>query len=186
LKHILNVPNSMTLARILITPVIAFLILEKNIMPALGLMILAGITDMLDGLIARYFNMRTTVGSYLDPLADKLLLIAVFVSLFIVDHVPLYLFLAVIFRDVVIVIGAITYELMTHNLKMEPTYVSKATTLAQIIYVVIVLVSMVTAMDAVWLNAMAWLTFALTCASGIHYLVSWTQKAIRNEQKEHD
>jgi cardiolipin synthase len=176
----------MTLARILMTPVIAFLILEKNIMPALGLMFLAGITDMLDGLIARYYNMRTTVGSYLDPLADKLMLITVFVSLFIVDQVPLHLFLAVVFRDAVIVIGAMAYELMTHSLKMEPTYISKATTTAQIIYVLVVLISMVTALDAAWLNAMAWVTFALTCASGIHYLISWTQKAIRNEQKEHD
>lgn len=176
----------MTLARILMTPVIVFFILEKNIMLALGIMIIASITDMLDGLIARYYNMRTTVGSYLDPLADKLMLIAVFVSLFIVDHVPLYLFLAVIFRDVMIVIGAVTYELMTHSLKMEPTYISKATTLAQIIYVVVTLVSMITSFNVIWLHAITWLAFVLTCASGIHYLVSWTQKAIRNEQKEHD
>jgi len=174
----------LTLARIVITPVIAYFILEKYIFLALYLMIAAGVTDMLDGLIARYYNMRTTVGAYLDPLADKLLLIGVMVPLFIIDHVPLYLFLAVIFRDVVIIVGAITYELITHHLKMEPSYISKITTLSQIVYVVFVLLSMVYSLNILWLDALAFFTFFVTCASGIHYLLSWTLKAINDEQNK--
>lgn len=173
-----------TLARILITPVIAYFILEKHIALALYLMLAAGVTDMLDGLIARYFNMRTTVGAYLDPMADKLLLIGVFVPLFIINHVPLYLFLAVIFRDVIIVIGAIIYELVTHRLKMEPSCISKVTTVAQIVYVVIVLLSMVTPLEKQWVDGLALFTFAVTCASGIHYLLSWTLKAMNDEENK--
>lgn len=152
---------------------------------ALALMAVAGFTDMLDGLIARYWNMQTTVGAYLDPLADKMMLISMIVTLFIVDHVPLFIFLAIIFRDVIIVIGAVTYELLTHHLEVKPSLASKATTLAQIIYVLALLLNIVHPLEPMWMTSIAWITFILTCVSGVHYLVFWTIKAINNEQ-EHD
>jgi len=84
-----------TLARIIMTPIIVYMVLSNQPWLALALMVIAGITDMLDGAIARYFNMRTTVGAYLDPLADKIMLISLFVTLFIVGQVPLFVFLAI-------------------------------------------------------------------------------------------
>ncbi len=148
---------------------------------ALILMIAAGITDMLDGAIARYFNQRTTVGAYLDPLADKLLLISMFVTLFIVGEVPLFLFLAVIFRDAIIVVGAIAYEMVTHSLKMEPSMISKVTTFMQIIYVVTLLLHMASPLEGIWVEMVLWATFVVTCISGLHYMLVWTRKAVTEE-----
>ena len=181
MHNILNVPNILTLARIIITPVIVYAILSGEAVMALILMVAAGITDMLDGAIARYFDMRTTVGAYLDPLADKLMLISMFVTLFIIGEVPLFLFLAVIFRDVIIVVGAMAYEMVTHSLKMEPSLASKATTFMQIIYVVTMLLHMAYPLGESWIEAVVWITFVVTCISGLHYMLVWTRKAVTEE-----
>jgi len=182
MQHLLNVPNLLTIARIIMTPVIVYMVLIDKPWWALGLMVAAGITDMLDGAIARYFNQHTTVGAYLDPLADKIMLISLIVTLFIIGEVPLFVFLAVIFRDAIIVLGAITYEIVTHRLTMQPSLVSKATTFMQIIYVVLLLLNMATPIDELWLTIVMWSAFTLTCVSGLHYLISWTNKAAKQEE----
>ncbi len=183
MQHLLNIPNVLTLARIIMTPVIVYMVLSEQAWLALALMVVAGITDMLDGAIARYFNMRTTVGAYLDPMADKIMLISLFVTLFIIEQVPLFVFLAIIFRDLIIVLGAITYEIVTHRLTMQPSFISKATTFIQIVYVVLLLLNMAIMIPTMLLQIAMWLTFVLTCASGLHYLVSWTGKAAKQENK---
>jgi len=181
MQNILNIPNILTLARIIVTPVIVYAIVTGEAVMALVLMIAAGITDMLDGAIARYFNLRTTVGAYLDPLADKLMLISMFVTLFIIGQVPLFLFLAVVFRDLIIVLGCIAYEMVTHSLKMEPSLVSKATTFMQILYVVTLLLHMAYPISEQWISGVLWLTFIVTCISGLHYMIVWTRKAASKE-----
>jgi len=183
MQHLLNAPNILTIARIIMTPVIVYMILSEQAWLALGLMVLAGITDMLDGAIARYFNQRTTVGAYLDPMADKIMLISLFVTLFMVEQVPLFVFLAVIFRDVIIVLGAITYEIVTHRLTMQPSRISKTTTFMQIVYVGLLLLNMAMVIPSIALQIAMWLTFILTCTSGLHYLISWTGKAAKQENK---
>jgi len=181
IKRLLNVPNTLTLARIIMTPVIVYMVLTGQAWWAVVLMIAAGVTDMLDGAIARYFNQRTTVGAYLDPLADKIMLISLFVTLFMVDQVPLFVFLAVIFRDLIIILGAVAYEIVTHRLTMQPSLVSKATTFMQIVYIALLLLHMAMPISEFWLNICMWSAFLLTCASGLHYLVSWTNKAAKQE-----
>ncbi len=183
MRNIINVPNILTLARIVVTPVIVYAILSGEAMMALLLMVAAGITDMLDGAIARYFDQRTTVGAYLDPLADKLMLISMFVTLFIIGKVPLFLFLAVVFRDVIIVLGAIAYEMVTHSLKMEPSMVSKTTTFMQIVYVLTLLLHMAYPLDEAWIQITIWATFIVTCISGLHYMFAWTRKAAFEENQ---
>jgi len=183
MQHLLNVPNILTLTRIIMTPIIVYMVLTEQVWLALALMVVAGITDMLDGAIARYFNLRTTVGAYLDPLADKIMLISLFVTLFVVEQVPLFVFLAIIFRDLIIVFGAITYEIVTRHLTMQPSLISKATTLIQIVYVALLLLNMAIVIPAILLQIAMWLTFLLTCASGLHYLVAWTDKAAKQESK---
>jgi cardiolipin synthase len=183
MQSILNIPNILTLARIIVTPVIVYAILSGEAVMALVLMIAAGVTDMLDGAIARYFDQRTVVGAYLDPLADKLMLISTFVTLFIIGEVPLFLFLAVVFRDAIIVLGAMAYEMVTHQLKMEPSMVSKVTTFMQIIYVVTMLLHMASPLSELWIQITVWGTFIVTCISGIHYMLVWTRKAAFQEIK---
>ena len=154
MRNILNIPNILTLGRIVITPIIVYAILRGEPEFALALMIAAGITDMLDGAIARYFDQRTTVGAYLDPLADKLMLISTFVALFMIDEVPLFLFLAVVFRDAVIMLGALAYEMVTHQLKMEPSMVSKVTTFMQIVCVATMILDLAFPLNELLMQAM--------------------------------
>ncbi|MDX8407080.1 MAG: CDP-alcohol phosphatidyltransferase family protein, partial [Mariprofundaceae bacterium] len=172
--RILNIPNILTLARIIITPFIVYAILEGQPALALLLMGIAGITDMLDGAIARMFNQRSTVGAFMDPLADKLMLISTIVALYFPGHIPTFLFLAVLFRDAVIVIGAMAYEMVTGKLEMAPLFTSKVTTFLQIILVLCVLSDMAWQLPGAGiLQAVTWLTFAFTCVSGIQYMVLW-------------
>lgn len=181
---ILNVPNALSLLRIILTPLIVYAIIDNDQALALGVMMIAGLSDMLDGAIARYFNQRTIVGGYLDPLADKLMLISSIVALFINGKLPLFLFLAVVFRDVVIVIGAILYEVVTHKLEMQPTLSSKATTFFQIALVIVVLLGPLVSLPS-WLQPIViWLTFAFTCISGLQYLLLWTIKAVQAVEKK--
>jgi len=182
--QVINIPNTLTLGRILLTPVIVYFILENQPIQALIFMAIAGLTDMLDGAIAKHFNMQTTVGSYLDPLADKLMLVSTIVCLFYMDEVPLFVFLAVVFRDAIIIGGAALYQLVTHRLRMEPTLLSKATTLVQILYVLIALLHMAYGFEESMMQFVIWLTFAITVASGVQYMVLWTLKAVRMEGKQ--
>jgi len=180
--RILNIPNLLTLARILLTPFIIYAILEHQAVLALILMAVAGVTDMLDGAIARYFNQRSTVGAYMDPLADKLLLISTIVTLYFIEQIPLYLFLAVVFRDLIIVVGAIAYEMITHKLEIQPSIASKITTFLQITLVLTVLSEMAWQFPGPdLLQASIMLTFALTCISGLQYMVVWMRKAVTDE-----
>jgi len=181
-QHVLSVPNFLTLLRILMTPVIVYMVLTEQAWVAVVLMVIAGLTDMLDGAIARYFNQRTTVGAYLDPLADKILLVSLFVSLFFMGKVPLFIFLAVIFRDAIIIFGALAYEMVTRQLTIEPSLISKATTFMQIFYVSVLLLDMATPISALWMDSSMWLAFVLTCLSGVHYMVIWTYKAVGHEE----
>ena len=183
-QNLLNIPNMLTLLRIVMTPVIVYMVLTGHAWLAVILMVVAGITDMLDGAIARYFNLRTSVGAYLDPLADKVMLISLFVTLFYMGKVPLFVFLAVIFRDIVIVLGAIAYEMVTHKLTMQPSLASKATTFMQITYVALLLLSMAMNIPNLLLISTMWLAFLLTCISGLHYLISWTSKAVHHEEAQ--
>ncbi len=183
-ERILNIPNLLTLGRILLTPFIIYAILEQQPVLALLLMAIAGLTDMLDGAIARYFDQRSVVGAYMDPLADKLMLIGSFVTLFVMHQVPLFLFIAVIFRDIVIVIGAIAYELVTRRLEMQPSLASKATTFFQILYVLAVLAQMAWQLPGESIvQLLVWATFLLTCISGIQYMVVWMRKAVTAEDR---
>jgi len=180
-QNIINFPNLLTLSRILITPFLVYTILLQKPGLALTLLVIAGLTDMLDGLWAKCFQQQTDIGALLDPVADKLMLVSCIVVLFNIDQVPPFLFLAVIFRDAIIIIGAVSYEIVTHSLKMQPSLLSKATTFMQIVYIAVVLLNMVAPVMPVFMVAILWLTFGLTCMSGLHYMVSWTLKAMLSE-----
>jgi len=182
--RILSIPNLLTLARIILTPFIVYAIVESEPVAALALMGIAGLTDMLDGAIARYFNQRSTVGAYLDPLADKLMLISSIVTLFLIGQMPLFMFLAVVFRDAVIVVGAVTYELVTHKLEIQPTLISKATTFMQIMLVLVTLASGAWDIPTMYVKGVIWITFIFTCASGLQYMLVWMRKAVEASEAD--
>jgi cardiolipin synthase len=166
----MNVPNSLTTLRILLIPVfVGFLIYERYDY-ALGVLLLAGLTDGLDGTIARVANQRTRLGSYLDPLADKLLLTSGFVTLSVLHLVPLWIAILVVSRDLILMTGALLVHITESSVDISPTILGKGTTLFQLSYIVLVVVLTSREMDLRLLQPLLYLVVGLTVMSGFHYL----------------
>ncbi len=135
----MNIPNSITLARILSVPLIVWLILREEMMLAFVIFLLGGLSDALDGLIAKQFDLVTRLGKYLDPLADKILLVSIYVTLGIKGDIPSWLVILVVSRDVFIVGGILLSYLMESRVVIHPVWISKINTFCQILLAAIVL-----------------------------------------------
>ena len=145
---------------------------------ALGLFIVAAASDGLDGYLAKRFDWTSELGRFLDPLADKLLLVTVFVEAAWLELVPWWLTAAVVARDVMIGLGALIFRLWFGPLHGRPTLISKVNTGAQLIYVVLVLLAAATGVPPrEILDACALITFATTVISGVHYVLTFTRRA---------
>ncbi len=166
----LNIPNSLTLLRILLIPVFVGLMLYEWSEWALAALLLAGLTDALDGTIARAANQRTRLGMYLDPLADKLLLTSGFVTLSALHLVPLWVVILVVSRDVMLLAGTLLAQLTDSPVDISPTMLGKGTTALQLAYLVLVVVLVSRQMDVRLLQPLLYLMVGLTAASGFHYL----------------
>jgi cardiolipin synthase len=166
----MNLPNSLTILRILLIPVFIGLLMHGQHHYALGVIIVAGITDGLDGTIARMANQRTKLGAYLDPLADKLLLTASFATLAMIHLVPLWVAILVVSRDLILLVGTLLAQLTDMRLDITPTIWGKATTLLQLAYVTLLLVLASSQMDLRLLEPLLYPMAGLTLISGFHYL----------------
>lgn len=129
----LSIPNLITLARIVLVPVVVWAILAGQAGLAFSLFVVAGVSDAVDGFLAKRFGMTTVLGAYLDPLADKALLVSIYVTLGINSELPLWLVILVVSRDIMIVGGVLLSWLLGHPMKVKPLIVSKLNTLAQIV-----------------------------------------------------
>ena len=169
-----SLPNLITLARLLAVPVAVWLIIGDRFIAAFWLFIAAGVSDALDGFIARKLAIRSTLGAYLDPLADKALLTSVYVSLGYVGHMATWLVILVVFRDVLIIGGAILYHTLTQRLKVEPLLVSKANTAAQIALAALILAERGLGFDSHGIDpALTYAVAATTLISGGAYVARW-------------
>jgi cardiolipin synthase len=149
---------------------------------AFWLFIAAGISDAADGYIAKRFGAQSELGSYLDPLADKALLVSIYLVLGAEGHLPSWLVIVVVWRDILIIGGALLYHTLTHNLKMEPLFISKANTLAQIVLAVYVMGSSAFGVSFNGLGlTLIWTVAATTVLSGAVYVVGWLRKATSME-----
>ncbi|HET7558101.1 MAG TPA: CDP-alcohol phosphatidyltransferase family protein [Rhodanobacteraceae bacterium] len=167
-----QLPNLISCLRIaLVAPLVA-LLLQGDFEAALWIAVAAGLSDALDGFLARHFNWRSRLGSLLDPAADKLMLVAAFLTLARVGQVAWALAWLVLARDVVIVLGAFAYHRIVGRFESQPSLWSKANTLGQILFVLLVLASNAFAFH--WQqHAYAWIVAALTVISGMDYIVRW-------------
>jgi len=181
-RHI-SLPNLITLARLLAVPLIVWLLIGGHYQSAFWLVMAAGLSDALDGYIAKRFNRRTTLGAYLDPLADKALLIGVFVALGIHGHLPSWLVILVVSRDILIVGGALLIHTLTQRLCMAPIWLSKVNTVAQIVLAVLVLaqLGLDLALTPV-VTAMIWAVALTTLASGGQYVATWLRHLLSLEE----
>ncbi len=164
----LNVPNSLTLMRILAVPLFLNLLVDALYEAALLVFILAGVTDAVDGAVARLTNSRTELGAHLDPLADKLLVLASFIALGILGEVPLRLMIMVIVRDVVILTGFIlTAVVVGQSMAMKPSIWGKLTTFLQLLSICLVMFDL-----ALWLEVSDAFLQAVFIATGAATLIS--------------
>jgi cardiolipin synthase len=140
---------------------------------AFAIFLLAGISDGLDGFIARSSKQKTKLGTFLDPMADKLLLTASFVTLTALHLIPVWVSIIVISRDIIIIIGALMLILFQDDLKVSPSLTGKATTLFQIVYIVLLLLFIVIGKSIDNIKPIMWIMIGITIASGAQYIYLW-------------
>lgn len=172
-----NVANLISLARLISVPAIIWAILAGEMDIAFWIFIAAGISDAVDGFIAKHFHLESVFGSYLDPLADKALLTSVYVTAGHAGYLPDWLVILVVFRDILIIGGVILLYTLNQPVRMQPLLISKLNTAAQIVLAGLVLASGAFGLpqDAV-IRAMIWLVAATTALSGAGYLIKWTRR----------
>lgn len=165
----MTIPNLLTLIRILLTPLLVWLLLNEKLTGALAVFFFAGVTDALDGLIARLFHQKSRLGAYLDPLADKILLVSSFILLGHLGLVPSSLVVIAVSRDVLILTGVMTLTFFQIPLEIRPSLLSKLTTLAQIVTVLVTLSQPLMNWSS-WVRTTLYvITGVMTVASGLHY-----------------
>lgn len=176
-----HIPNVLTLLRMLLTVPLAWLLRNGRFDAALLLALFAGLSDALDGYLAKRFSWQSELGGLLDPVADKLLLLACFLGLADAGVLPWWLALLVLGRDVIIVAGAVAYHNLVGPLHAAPSYLSKLTTVLQILLVLATLLHLSRFAEwPLWLNQ--WLlagVAVVTLASGFDYIARWSLKAWR-------
>lgn len=172
----MNLPNAITLLRLLLVPVTIWLILSGFYVTAFWVFVVAGISDGIDGFLARHLNQKTRLGAILDPTADKALLVSIFVTLGIMGHLPHWLVLLVVFRDVLIVGGYLLDHLLGRPAEVRPLVVSKANTAAQIALAAVALWEWTQprALGPV-VDGLIWITALTTTVSGVAYIVVWAR-----------
>ena len=180
----LTVPNVITLMRILLTPLFVILLIQKRYQQALWVFVLAGISDMADGLIARRWHQRSPLGTLLDPLADKLLMCSSFITLSIYDLIPPWLTVIVISRDLVLVLGVTLFKLVNFPVVIHPSLAGKLSTAAQIASVFLVLISLSWTISPGFLKALFWFTGGLTAISGIHYILQALRGGVQSQNPQ--
>jgi cardiolipin synthase len=179
-------PNLISLARLLAVPLAVWLILTDSYGIAFWVFVAAGVSDAIDGFIAKHFGARTVLGGYLDPLADKALLVSVYVTLGYRGQIENWLVILVVFRDVLIIGGAILYQTMTQSLKMQPLFISKINTAAQIALVAILLgkLGLGVVNDYGLTAALVYIVAASTLLSGGAYIAIWGWRIFRMEDAQ--
>jgi cardiolipin synthase len=168
--RVLNIPNTLTIARIVIIPVFIAAILYEKYRYALYLFAAAALTDMFDGLSARIANQKTALGTFLDPLADKFLLVSSFILFAVSGWIPKWLAITVISRDVIVVIGWFLLYMITHNSRVEPVFTGKIAIAMQLVILTYILLGINFAslppLPPIFLLA----TAAVTALSGLQYI----------------
>ncbi len=172
----MNLPNAITLLRLLLVPVTIWLVLTGQHLWAFWVFVIAGVSDGIDGFLARHLNQKTRLGAILDPLADKALLVSIFVTLGMKDHLPVWLVVLVVSRDIAIVGGYLVGHILGKPAEIKPLWISKANTTAQIALAAVALWEWTQprALGPV-VDGLIWLTAVTTAVSGVAYIVLWAR-----------
>jgi cardiolipin synthase len=171
---VLTVANQLTILRMALTPLLVVLVLARRLELALAVFIVAGVTDLLDGLIARWGKQRTTLGAMLDPVADKLLLASSYVVLTwgpgLSTPIPQWLTVTTLARDAIIFVSVLVINLTLGRRVFFPSWLGKLATLCQILTAGLVLLANAFGLELWWLAQLFRVTLAITVASALHYV----------------
>lgn len=169
----MNIPNFLTLIRIILIPVIVIFLIQGAFVKALIVLVLSAVTDALDGFFARILKQQTVLGAYLDPIADKALIASCFLTLSIEGYIPVWLTVIVISRDFIILVGIVVLSILTVPLKIRPAFISKVTTALQLIAVIMTLLFKILPglFEYWWLIAVHMTTAFFTVVSGLNYMM---------------
>jgi len=174
----MNFANIITVVRLLFTPIIIWLIFSSYYYLGLIFFVLSGLSDALDGFIAKQFNQRTILGSYLDPVADKTLIVSSILALGYMGTIPSWLIILIVSRDLAILGAVIISWLVERSLKIEPIISSKINTFLQIFYIGLILLNLSSKEEIIYLNIFILPTFSIlialsTLTSWFSYLILW-------------
>lgn len=175
-----DIPNLISILRIFLSVPVVWMLLLQRFDIALILFAIAGVSDGLDGFLAKHYGWQSHLGGMLDPLADKVLLVSSYVALAILGLIPLLLMLLVILRDLVIVTGALVYNFRVRELEADPSMISKFNTFSQIVLVLAVVLDqgLLGLPDGLRV-LLLWLVAATTIASGANYVWVWSRRAAK-------
>lgn len=179
---IVNIPNSLTLARIIAVPFVVWLIISNEMAAAFALFLLAGASDAADGFLAKRFGWHTELGAYLDPIADKALLVSIYVTLGFSGHLPVWLVIAVVSRDVLIIGAFMLSWMLNRPVDVQPILISKVNTFFQIVLAGLVLAELGIGLGLETIvQVLAWITGLLTVTSAGAYFWGWLVYMARYE-----
>ncbi|TPW16145.1 MAG: CDP-diacylglycerol--glycerol-3-phosphate 3-phosphatidyltransferase [Halothiobacillaceae bacterium] len=182
-----NIPNFISVVRIFLVAPVVILLLEERYGLALLIFAIAGVSDALDGYLAKRFNWTSHVGSILDPMADKLLLVCSYFTLAWLGHIPVWLVATVIARDVIIVVGAMAFYWLVGRYEMEPSWFSKINTFTQIVLVLAVVASLsIVPLGESTLDLVIYMVLVSTVISGADYVWTWGRLAWRIKHRSRD
>jgi cardiolipin synthase len=171
---LVNIPNSLTLARIVLVPLVVWLIITHEMTAAFLLFLAAGMSDAADGFVAKRYGWRSELGAYLDPIADKALLVSIYVTLGLAGHLPVWLVIAVVSRDILIVGAVVLSWMLSRPLTMHPLLISKVNTFAQIVLAGLVLAELGLGLGLDPLvQLLIWIAGTLTIVSAAAYFWAW-------------
>lgn len=170
----MNIPNALTLGRIVLVPLVVWLIITHEMAAAFVLFLLAGVSDAADGFLAKRYGWTTELGAYLDPIADKALLVSIYVTLGLAGQLPVWLVIAVVSRDILIVGAVVLSWMLSRPLNMQPLLVSKANTCSQILLAGFVLAELGLGLGLhMLIQVLIWVTGTLTILSAALYFWDW-------------
>ncbi len=179
----MNIPNTITIVRIILVPIIVYLMIAGAFLPAFWLFILAGISDGIDGFVAKRFHMQTELGAYLDPVADKALLVSIFVTLGVGKQLPVALVLLVVSRDILIIGAVLLSWLLERRVEMAPLMVSKVNTTLQIMLAGAVLANHGFDLHMqMSISALIVAVSIFTIWSGASYMIGWVRHMANYEE----
>lgn len=181
-----DIPNIISLMRIGLVLPIVMLLIEEYYTTALIMLFVAGASDALDGYLAKRYGWTSRIGSILDPVADKLLLVSSFLVLGWMGHIPLWLVAGIVARDVVILLGAAAYHFLIGHYEMAPSWISKTNTFAQILLGLTVVLSLsIVTLPSVFIDGLVYMVVVTTVMSGADYVWTWGRRALDAKSRRH-